>query len=132
MNSIRLTLEQLAFNFGYVDCDIKYHFNSQPFHTWATFSGDIHTYLPKRPGPHFYGRRQRSCPQPANTTFATLWRTYLPHTFNNALTKRCTFRSGILLLKCLLNSITTSFPSLLLSFLRDLQHTSVNPFLCCH
>ena len=40
----------------------------QPLHPWATFSGNIHTFLPKRPGPHIHERRQRSCPQPANTT----------------------------------------------------------------
>ena len=34
---------------------------------------------------------QRFSLQTANTTFTTLWRTYLPHTSNNALT----FRSGI-------------------------------------
>ena len=74
------------FNFGYVSCGTKYRSDSQPFHPWATFSGDIHTSLPKWPGPLFHGWWQRSCPQPANTTFAILWRTYLPHTYNNALT----------------------------------------------
>ena len=58
--------------FGYVDCDAKFRSDIRPFHPWATFSRDIHTSLPKRPGPHIHGRRrQRSCPQSANTTFAT-------------------------------------------------------------
>ena len=41
---------------------------------------------------------QRFSPQTANTTFATLWRTYLPRTSNNS--------------RSFLHSITTSFPSL--------------------
>ena len=49
----------------------------------------------KQPEPQTHGDYNRFCPQTANTTFATLWRTYLPHTFNNALIERCTFRLGI-------------------------------------
>ena len=56
---------------------------------------EIFTLLPENPEPQIHRWLHRFCPQTANTTFATLWRTYLLHTFNNALTKRCTFRSGI-------------------------------------
>ena len=40
----------------------------------------------KQPEPQTHGDYKHFCPQTANTTFATLWRTYFPHTFNNALT----------------------------------------------
>ena len=43
-------------------------------------------FSPKRPEPQTHGWLQRSCTQPANTTFATLMATYLTHIFNNALT----------------------------------------------
>ena len=47
----------------------------------------IHSrFSPKQPEPQINGWLQHFCPQTVNTTFATLWRTYLPHTFNNALT----------------------------------------------
>ena len=47
-------------------------------------------FSPKQPEPQTHGWPQHSCPQPTNTTFATLMATYLPHTFNNALTLQCT------------------------------------------
>ena len=43
-------------------------------------------FSPKQPEPQTHGDYNRFCPQTANTTFATLWQTYFPHTFNNALT----------------------------------------------
>ena len=43
-------------------------------------------FSPKQPEPQAHGDYNRFSPQTANTTFATLWRTYLPHTINNALT----------------------------------------------
>ena len=43
-------------------------------------------FSPKQPEPQTHGDYNRFCPQTANTTFATLWQAYLPHTFNNALT----------------------------------------------
>ena len=42
-------------------------------------------FSPKQPEPQTHSDYNRFCPQTANTTFATLWRTYLPHTFHNAL-----------------------------------------------
>ena len=51
-------------------------------------------FSPKQPEPQTHGDFKRFCPQTTNTTFATLWQTYFPHTLNNALTYRCTFRSG--------------------------------------
>ena len=41
---------------------------------------------PKQLEPQTHGDYKRFCPQTANMTFATLWRTYFPLTFNNALT----------------------------------------------
>ena len=43
-------------------------------------------FSPTQPEPQIHGWLHRVYPQTANTTFATLWRTYFPHTFNNALT----------------------------------------------
>ena len=43
-------------------------------------------FSPKQPEQQTHGDYKRFCPQTANTTFSTLWRTYFPHTFNNALT----------------------------------------------
>ena len=43
-------------------------------------------FSPKQPVLLTHGDYKRFCPQTANTTFATLWRTYFPLTFNNALT----------------------------------------------
>ena len=40
----------------------------------------------KQPEPQTHGDYNHFCPQTANMTFATLWQTYPPHTFNNALT----------------------------------------------
>ena len=42
-------------------------------------------FSPKQLEPQTHGWLQRSCPQPVNTTFATLMATYLTHTFHNAL-----------------------------------------------
>ena len=47
-------------------------------------------FSPKRPEPQTHGDYKCFCPQPANATFATLMAIYLTHTFNNALTERCT------------------------------------------
>ena len=44
------------------DCDTKFRSDIQPFHHWATFSGDIHTSPPQQPGPHIHGRLHHSCP----------------------------------------------------------------------
>ena len=43
-------------------------------------------FSPKQPEPQIHGWLHRFCPQTANMTFAILWQTYFPHTFNNALT----------------------------------------------
>ena len=43
-------------------------------------------FSPKQPEPQTHGDYSRFSPQTANTTFATLWQTYFPHTFNNVLT----------------------------------------------
>ena len=43
-------------------------------------------FSPKQPELQTQGWLQCSCPQTANTTFATLMATYLTHTFNNAST----------------------------------------------
>ena len=43
-------------------------------------------FSPKQPEPQTHGDYNRFCPQTANTSFATLWQTYPPHTFNDALT----------------------------------------------
>ena len=40
-------------------------------------------FSPKQPEPKTHGDYNRFCPQTANTTFAKLWQTYPPHTFNN-------------------------------------------------
>ena len=40
----------------------------------------------KQPEPQTHGDYKRFWPQTANTTFATPWRIYFPHTCNNALT----------------------------------------------
>ena len=74
MNSIRLTQEQLyvTSKIGYVDCDAKFRSDIQLlFISGQHFLENIRASLPKRPGPHIHERRQRSCLQPANTTFAT-------------------------------------------------------------
>ena len=42
-------------------------------------------FSPKQPESQTHGDYKRFCPQTVNTTFATLWLTYFPHTFNNAL-----------------------------------------------
>ena len=42
-------------------------------------------FSPKQPEPQTHGEYNRFCPQIVNTTFPTLWQTYPPHTFNNAL-----------------------------------------------
>ena len=43
-------------------------------------------FSPKQPEPQTHGDYNRFCAQTANTTFATLWQTYFPLTFSNALT----------------------------------------------
>ena len=43
-------------------------------------------FSPKQPEPQTHGDYKRFYPQTVNTTLATLWRTYFPYTFNNALT----------------------------------------------
>ena len=47
MNSIRHTQEQLYVTpkIGYVDCDAKFHSDTELLLHWATFSGDIHASL---------------------------------------------------------------------------------------
>ena len=57
--------------FAMSHCVAKFRSDIQLLHPVTTFSWDIHASLLKRPGPHIHGRRKRSCPQPANTTFAT-------------------------------------------------------------
>ena len=63
--------------------------NSAPTSSYFT-SGqhflETFCFSPKQPEPQTHGDYKRFCPQTANTTFATLWRTYFPRTFNNALT----------------------------------------------
>ena len=70
MNSIRHTQEPLQLWL----CRLrrkKFRSDLQLLHPWATFSGDVHASLPKQPGAHIHGRLHHSCPQAANTTFAT-------------------------------------------------------------
>ena len=63
--------------------------NSAPtpsnFTSWQYFL-ETFTLPPKQPEPQTHGDYNHFCPQTANMTFATLWRTYFPHTLNNALT----------------------------------------------
>ena len=42
-------------------------------------------FSPKQPEPQTHGDYNRFCPQTANTTFATLWRTYLPQHIQQCL-----------------------------------------------
>ena len=60
-------------------CKIRYFFTAQ--HFLETF-----TLLPETTRTTNSRGLQRFSPQTENTTFATLWRTYLPRTSNNALT----------------------------------------------
>ena len=86
MNSIRHTQEQfyVTSKIGYVDCDAKSlrHLATSPpgniFWRHSRFS-------PKQPEPRTHGDYNRFCPQTANTTFATLWRTYLPQHIQQCL-----------------------------------------------
>ena len=43
-------------------------------------------FSPKQPELQTHSDYNHFCPQTANMTFATLWQTYFPRTFNNALT----------------------------------------------
>ena len=76
-----------------------------PLRHLATSPGNIswrHSrFFPKQPEPQNHSDYNCFCPQTANTTFPTLWQTYFPHTFNNALTSRCTFCSDHLAAKML-------------------------------
>ena len=59
-----LTQEQLYVlsKFGYVNCNAKFRSDIQLLHPSATFSGDIHASLLKRPGPHINWWLHHSCP----------------------------------------------------------------------
>ena len=52
-------------------------------------------FSPKQPEPQTHGDYNRFCPQTANTTFATLWRTYLPQHIQQCLNLTMHFLSGI-------------------------------------
>ena len=86
MNSIRHTQEQLYVTpkIGYVDCDAKFRSTPSYFISGQHFL-ETFTLLPKQPEPQTHGDYNRFCPQTANTTFATLWRTYLPQHIQQCL-----------------------------------------------
>ena len=66
-------------------------------------------FSPKQPESKTHGDYKHFCPQTANTSFATLWRTYLPQHIPQCLNLTMLFSLRYLAAKCFLNSIITSF-----------------------
>ena len=87
MNSIRHTREQLLVvsSIGYVDCNAKFRSDTYLLPLEATFSGDIHASPRNNQNHKLTVTTILFCPQTANTTLATLWRTHLPQYIQQCL-----------------------------------------------
>ena len=111
MNSIRHTQEQLYLTpkIGYVDCNAKISLRHQATSSLVNLFWRHSRFSPKQPEPQTHSDYNRFYPQTANTTFATLWRTYLPQHIQQCLNLAMHFSLRYLAAEMLSQLYQTSF-----------------------